>query len=156
MMTDQTTYERALARADREGCHIILDYGNRWVVTGSDGLTVYAVTEPAPESFACTCPARGYCKHIAKVEEKLAHEQQAREAALAEAMAEVYAQEQAERSAAIQAWNDAAVAETEAALAAQPFTGYDVVGAALAIFNAEVERTAQWERYQDARRNGAL
>jgi hypothetical protein len=55
--TKQTPYERALTRAAQDDVQVERDYGDRWQVRGSDGVTHYTV-QATENGLRCTCPSR--------------------------------------------------------------------------------------------------
>jgi len=159
--TTQTPYERALARADAEGVRVVMDFGDHWRVRGSDGVTLYVVCQD-DNGLRCNCKSSYYCKHQAVCQQRLNEQQAEREQAMQDALAEVAARESVAAQmeawhAQVAAWNDAALAETDAWQAARQdaprlLAALLLYGAALGQAKA-AEREAQWQRYQTAREN---
>ncbi len=95
-------YDAALARAARDGVRVVADFSDAWLVTSSQPGHYYRVTLTDDDlmlhSFACPCQTeheKHLCKHIATVFAFVVGQIAEREAAVAEAKADMLAEEAA-------------------------------------------------------------
>ncbi|HLW00086.1 MAG TPA: hypothetical protein VKT82_15565 [Ktedonobacterales bacterium] len=152
--TEQTPYERALARAAQDGVQVTEDGGDHWQVRGSDGVTRYTV-QTTDDGLCCTCPSRHYCKHLAMCQQRLNEQQAAQEPLAAETDTALHLVEQSERTLAGQAYSQE---ERLRALVYLPvvIAAYAVVLGPAHAWQWYQAKEAQWDRYQAARIGGSL
>ena len=145
---EQTPNVQALMRAIQDGIHVVEDLGNHWLVSGSDGVTVYSV-QMVDHVLHCTCPSRHYCKHLAVCQQRL-NEQVEHEQRIAEATAALALTERSQRTLAGQMYSQE---ERLRALAYLPvaIAAYTVILGPANAWQWHEAKEAQWDRYQACR-----
>ena len=151
---EQTPYGRALVRAAQDGVQVEKDYGDRWQVRGSDGVTRYTV-QATENGLHCTCPSRHYCKHLAVCQQRLNEHRAQRALLAAEAGVALILAERSERTLAGQLYSQE---ERLRALAYLPvvIAAYAVVLGPAHVWQWYQAKEEQWDRYQAARIGGSL
>ena len=152
--TDQTPFERAIARAEKDGVRVVMDYGDHWRVCSSDGVTLYEVRQ-IDTGLTCSCISRHYCKHLALCQQRLNEQQAEREQLAAEASTALLLAERSERTLAGQTFSQE---ERLRALAYLPvaIAAYAVILGPPHAWQWHIAKEEQWQRYQSARIGGYL
>jgi hypothetical protein len=146
---DQTSYERALARAAQDGVQVMVDGGDHWLVRSSDGVMLYTV-QTTNDGLCCTCPSHRYCKHQAVCQQRLNEQQVEREQLAAEAGMALLLAERSERTLARQTCSQE---ERLRALAYLPvaIAAYAIVLGPVHGWQWHQTKEDQWDRYQACR-----
>jgi hypothetical protein len=147
-------FERALSRAEKDGVRVVMDFGDHWLIRGSDGVTLYTVQTTA-DGMSCTCPSRHYCKHLAVCQQRLNEQQAAQKQPTTEAITALILAERSERTLAEQVYSQE---ERLRALAYLPvvIAAYAVVMGPAHVRQWYQAKEDQWDKYQAARIGGYL